>query len=505
MTPDLYDYTGFYLIVLTKSHPDFLQKIQKIFQNLWSLYVTNAIVIIPNTSGNGISLYNFFPFQKYGCGTIKPVLWNRFTNGKYEFNRIFFPDKLRNMYGCPLRVVTFETPPYMILPKKINNSLEILGIEGILLRVLSQRMNFTIIISVPEDGQKWGATDDIQGPVSGAIKLINDGLANLTLGCFGLTKNRVKYMSMSFSYFQTPLLFIVPPGRPYTSIEKFLQPMDKWIWFCLGAELFIGGFVLIFLKYTKKRIRNFIIGRNNRIPFFNMFAIFSGNSSTYLPNRNFSRTILMIWILSSLIVRAAYQDSLFHFMQKETSVNQHYTLSSLIKENFTFHVPQSSVRYFDELTEIQKRLRILKSDDVADRFLKKVTLSTMGHVSYKNKMTKQRILTTDDYIFIISLAIFARKSSYLMHTINMEIQTYLANGLIDRWVTEYIEEKYVNQRNSLSIIKEPKKLTNSELIGGYEICAVFYIYSILIGILEILSRRFKLIRSFMDIFHSIDM
>lgn len=502
MTPELYDYTGFYLIVLTKSQSDFLQNIQKIFRDLFSLYITNTILIISSTENlKEISLYNFFPFQKYGCGRVKPILWNKFKDGKYSLNRSFFPNKLRNMYGCPIRVVTFETPPYMILEKRPNNSLEILGIEGILLRVLSNRMNFTIELSQPSDGQKWGVTD-IDGPLSGAIKIINDGLANMTLGCFGLTFNRIKYMSMSFPYFQTPLLFIVPPGRPYSSIEKFLQPMDQWIWYCLGAELFIGGFVIVLLKYTKRQIRHFIMGRNNRIPFFNMFAIFSGNSSTYLPNRNFSRTILMIWILSSLIIRAAYQDSLFHFMQKQTSVNNHYTLSSLIKENFTFHVPESSLKYFDDLKEIKKRIKIMKPTDVADRILKKVTLSTGGHIAYKNKLYKQALLTTDDYIFVLSLAIFVRKSSYLLHTMNNEIQLYLANGLMDRWVTEYIQEKYVG--NTFSI-KEPKKLTNAELLGGYEICAVFYIYSIFVAILEILSKKFKFIRGLMNLFHSIDM
>lgn len=501
MTPELYDYTGFYLIVLTKSQEGFLENIQKMFKNLFSLYVTNAIVVVPNSDNlSEISLYNFFPFQKYGCGRVKPILWNKFINGKFLFKREFFPNKLKNMYGCPVKVVTFATPPYMILEKSSNNSMEILGIEGILLRVLSSRMNFTIILSQPEDGQRWGVTG-VDGPQSGAIKVMNDGLANLTLGCFGLTNNRVKYMSMSFPYFQTPLLFIVPPGRPYTSIEKFLQPMDQWIWYCLGAELFIGGFVIILLKYTKKRIRHFIIGRNNRIPIFNMFAIFSGNSSNYLPKRNFSRTILMIWILSSLIIRAAYQDSLFHFMQKQTSVNKHYTLASLIKENFTFHVPESSVKYFDELKEIQKRLRIIQPDDVADRFLKKATLSTMGHVAYKNKLSKQTLLTTDDYIFVLSLAIFVRKSSYLLHTINNEIQLFLANGLMDRWVTEYIQQTYVG--NTFTI-KEPRKLTNSELLGGYEICAVFYVYSIFVAILEIMSRRFGFIRNLMNSFHSIN-
>lgn len=504
MTPELYDYTGFYLIVLTKTNQDFLETIQRIFKDLFSLYVTNAIIILLSKENlQEVSLYNYFPFQKRGCGRIKPILWNTYRNHQYLKNRSFFPNKLRNMNGCPIEVVTFNTPPYMILDVKPNKTLELLGIEGILLRVLSARMNFTIKLSQPLDGKKWGATG-IDGPISGAIKIINDGGANMTLGCFGLTFNRVKYMSMSFPYFQTGLLFIVPPGRPYTSIEKFLQPMDQWIWYCLAGELFIGGFVIVLLKYTKKQIKHFIMGRNNRIPFFNMFAIFSGNSATYLPKRNFSRTILMIWILSSLIIRAAYQDSLFHFMQKETSVNNHYTLSTLIKENFTFHVPESSLKYFDDLKEIKKRLRILLPTDLPDRVLKKVVLSTKGHVAYRNKLKKQKELITDDNIFILSLAIFVRKSSYLLHTVNNEIQLYLANGLMDRWVTEYIQEKYVGS-TTRSSVKELKKLTNSELLGGYEICAVLYLYSIFIAFLEILSKRYLSIRNFMNLFHSIDM
>lgn len=56
---------------------------------------------------------------------------------------------MKNMYKCPLRVATSDEKPYMFLIPQKNGTIYTDGIDGIIFRVLSQRLNFTPILLIP--------------------------------------------------------------------------------------------------------------------------------------------------------------------------------------------------------------------------------------------------------------------------------------------------------------------------------------------------------------------
>lgn len=60
------------------------------------------------------------------------------------------------MFGCPLRLAAYELIPYMMLERRDDGNYYMDGIDGIVSRVLSQRLNFTPVVVVPSDGTKWG-------------------------------------------------------------------------------------------------------------------------------------------------------------------------------------------------------------------------------------------------------------------------------------------------------------------------------------------------------------
>ncbi|KAG4066549.1 hypothetical protein HA402_007185 [Bradysia odoriphaga] len=55
------------------------------------------------------------------------------------------------MYKCPLLVATSEEIPYMFLIPQENGTIYTDGIDGIIFRVLSQRLNFTPILLIPSN------------------------------------------------------------------------------------------------------------------------------------------------------------------------------------------------------------------------------------------------------------------------------------------------------------------------------------------------------------------
>lgn len=60
-----------------------------------------------------------------------------------------------------------------------------------------------------------------------------------------------------------------------------------------------------------------------------------------IPVRNFARTILMIWLLSTLILRNAYQGKLYDNLRGNQRNQPYYSLNSLFESNLRLYLYES--------------------------------------------------------------------------------------------------------------------------------------------------------------------
>lgn len=90
-------------------------------------------------------MYTFFPYSAEQCEAFVPIVYDYFENGTFTQNLPIFPDKFANLFRCPIKVATYNFPPFMMLTERSNDTY-IDGIEGVVLRVISQRLNFTTIV-----------------------------------------------------------------------------------------------------------------------------------------------------------------------------------------------------------------------------------------------------------------------------------------------------------------------------------------------------------------------
>lgn len=146
MTTKNYDFSGFYTIILTENSDDCTEIISRIFDDCWSIYVANVNILVPTDGYEIVLLYTFFPFTPESCEVIEPVVYDNFENGTFQVNASIFPEKFDNFFSCPLRVSSYTASPNVILQKQPNGSYYPDGIEGIMLRVMSQHLNFTPIL-----------------------------------------------------------------------------------------------------------------------------------------------------------------------------------------------------------------------------------------------------------------------------------------------------------------------------------------------------------------------
>lgn len=178
MTTDTFDYTGYYTIVLTEHNDDY--QITKIFEDFWSIYITNTNVLVPTDDYKTVLLYTYFPYTAVHCEKVVAVVQDYFENHNFTRNAPIFPDKMSNMHKCPVRVAMYHFEPFTMLKRQPNASYFIDGIEGIVFRVISQRLNFTPIVILSRTNILRNITDEhaeIQSPVRRSLDVVNKNIS----------------------------------------------------------------------------------------------------------------------------------------------------------------------------------------------------------------------------------------------------------------------------------------------------------------------------------------
>lgn len=185
LLPEEFNYQGYYLIVITEKSLKQYNEIKSMMNDLWSLYIVNVNVIYVTHSNRQVSLMmTFYPFTDSHCEKVFPVSQNTYILHRgFVRDTDHFPNKLANLHGCPLSVATFNSPPFVIVARnestavhhfyKIYDSKVITGFDGVLIKVLSRRMNFTLKYEVLTE-TLWGLIDEA-GNNTGAISMVMSG------------------------------------------------------------------------------------------------------------------------------------------------------------------------------------------------------------------------------------------------------------------------------------------------------------------------------------------
>lgn len=126
-------------------------KIHEITKGLWSISIYNVLILIPDVEKEGIknesrlSLMTFMPFaSSRKCDDSTPVTIDIFSNGKFQKKSQFFLSNTRNLSRCPIKVVSFNTPPMMMISYDEKHKFQLNGIDGKMLETLADTLKFSI-------------------------------------------------------------------------------------------------------------------------------------------------------------------------------------------------------------------------------------------------------------------------------------------------------------------------------------------------------------------------
>ena len=141
--------------------------------------------------------------------------------------------------------------------------------------------------------------------------------------------------------------FFVTPGDKYTPYEKFTLPFDVHTWILLLMTFVITFLTILIINRLSKSTQSIVYGDKVETPIWNVIRIFFGISQTKLPNKKFSRFILMIFIYFCLIFRTCFQSKFFEFMTSEPRHPSPKTIENLIERNYKIYATRSTIHLFD--------------------------------------------------------------------------------------------------------------------------------------------------------------
>ncbi|XP_055611317.1 uncharacterized protein LOC129757935 [Uranotaenia lowii] len=512
LSPMRYEYSGQYLVVICSHGIVERSVLLQIFDDLWNFQILNVVVAVSDLDAPGeqqeIILYSYFPFREDYCENTEPIVLRRwFASSVFDYSVDLFPKKLVDFNGCRLMVATFHYPPYIIVSDDpITGKKSLSGIEGNMLDMIARKLNFTMEVIQLKGEVKWGAIKN-QTAVSGAVKLVADGVANMTVGAFSMHGDRIAVLKQSSSYYTVKLIFTVPPGRSYTAFEKLFRPFAFLTWVVLSAYLIIGVSIIFIMRYVSRSARSFVYGYGIQMPTLNVFNVLFGGAMTRTPARNFARTLLFLWMYYCLIIRSLYQGSLFEYLQQQKNFSHLNTLQKIEAAKLTYLLANASKTSVAAMPFILKRYKTIQDDSASfyEAFRNQsqhrenvAILTTNEHALYFNEKNYLQgiVYIADDVILRQPICLYFAKKSCLPAQINSEIGQIVTAGIFDAWLNQYVGHSFHKVR--VSKHHAPIVMTVEHLQGCFQMLFFMLMVAVSVFAVELLASRSHRVRAAVD-------
>lgn len=332
ITTKFFDFHGYFTIVYINKEQN---QTRKVFDLMWQKQIYNVVVL--SMINGTLKAQNFNPFSNQSCNDLKPK--------RVEEVSDYFDQTLKDMKLCSLKVHAPDWPPFIFFDDSGNAA----GRDFEFIKILEEKLNFKINLTILREPAAWGMLF-ANGTATGAIKKLIDSETDMIVGDFYLRESRIKFMDPSAEYFNAEVVFVVPPGRNVEPIEKLLQPFSRPVWICfniaiLSFLIFILGLNFWTNGIYKARLINL---------FFKVLSIVVGVSTSH-PRRFFHRILFITLTAVSLVLIAAYEGSLYRFLQKDSKMKEVQSIDEMVENNFQFYSYDSMLEIIEQSSIIKNR------------------------------------------------------------------------------------------------------------------------------------------------------
>ncbi|KAM7348209.1 uncharacterized protein ACRADG_007625 [Cochliomyia hominivorax] len=487
-----YDTFEYYFIFLHAPDEIAHKDMELIFRYCFNNYWLHCNVMMLRTNGE-ILVYTYFPFKENHCFQTQPEIINEYKNNRFV-NEEIFPDKLSNLHGCPMKVTTWNSPPFVMnRPNKRYPNLKVTGFEMIIVNALSQTMNFTIDI-------EWIQFYRNQSPDANLLKKLENRETNITLGFFRLTAERDKIATPTFVTYYVPLKPLILRKLASHELMGILTfPFDKTTW------------ILMILIYTIIGIINVIQTKQIKGGIFQTFEIIIGVTVKDVPEKISSRLRFMTTILSSFIFRSIYQSLLFFLFRTNFYQAPPVTLDDLAAEGYQFVATELTMQFLLYVPHIEnKTIPSIVTNSSSEmspmryvEFHRNKTLVAVSIIEFALRYVREE-LTFGTALRVLPIPIkdqqiglYLAKHSYLIDRFNDYILRLHQSGLLNKW-REWANLDYqvTRKRGSPTTYRSVLMINLKQFSGFILLMIILHVISIVLFILELLSLKYMWLQKF---------
>lgn len=345
LKPELFEYSGHFILVLIKG--EFIN-LSRIFDDLWKLQIHDVIAVYENSDRTRIEIATYFPFRlSNGCSNTSPVTVNEYVNGTFLRGlQNIFVNKMKNLKQCQVKIATsLSQPPHIFSKQSNDGEIKFYGRDYDLIRTMASSLNFKVNFTIFSDDGCVGALQGLNRTNNADIVIVD---------CW-LKQKRLQFFEASTTYFLEKIVVIFPLTPELSSFEKLFRPLSATAWCILSSCIIIGTAVIFIVKKLPREIQNFVFGRNIKHQYLNIFTGLLAVPFLKLPKRNFSRYILMNFLLFTFVMRSAYQAKLFQIMQAHIHHPEPKTIQEMTELGYKLHISES----FLELTRNNKNTKFM--------------------------------------------------------------------------------------------------------------------------------------------------
>lgn len=339
MTTSIFKFHGYYAIVLTNGK---INSTDEIFKRLWEKQIYNVVILFAD--GLAVKALTFYPFNEKKCNDTATVELDISTTGVENL----FVEKLKNLNKCPMTVSAPEVEPFVM--KNKNN--EFVGRDIDLVKSLAKALNFQLKLDTSGLPLTFGMKL-ANGSFTGSMKDLLNFDADIAIGDCFLKPSRLIYLDASSSYYNSRIIFVVPPGRKLRSIEKLLQPFSTTVWIILAAFVLITFATIYLLKLKSKNFARNMFKR--RSPYLSLVSIIFGISLPSFPRKSSFRIVWVSFVMFFLVWQAVYQGSLYKYLQIDSQLKEVQSIEEMIEKDFKFYSIGSLDDVFEGHEKIKRR------------------------------------------------------------------------------------------------------------------------------------------------------
>ncbi|XP_055611382.1 glutamate receptor ionotropic, NMDA 3A-like [Uranotaenia lowii] len=447
---------------------------------------------------NAVHFCNFVPF-----GTIdqtSPFIRSQYfdpTSYKTCNCSSYFNPKVTNFFAAPLQMATINMAPIMSpVYDKHQRVIDFVGIDGDLLKCLSQLLNFTIIPHISAAPVLWGVLSQ-NGTGTGAVGLVLNGTANFTLGFFALNLNKHTFFSYAYPYFQTSIIMVISPGLEYGPFERLLLPFQFSVWISFSAVFFVGIITIGVLKFFPKAVQGFVFGSLNQTPVVNFVKSTLGDSLELLPTRNFARFLLLLWISCCFVLRTVYQQIMFDHLSRlqnhstaqnwDQFVAGGYRIFAMDRQQYFYEnvppnvEPRITTMTSQQYSSIYKGIRFGNIRGAASLYLESALYFNQKFFTRGSNAFYQIF---PERLYSAPIAIFFPKNSPLVKVFDPKLRQLVAHGFVQHWRQKVFDRNLEVYQRSLQTQPQARPISLNALADVFGIYIVGMILATLVFCLE---------------------